>query len=240
MFNKIYEIKYSDTDEFMRLKPSVFFEYLEDVAAKNADSMDFGYESIYSQGLGWFLLKYVIEIYAYPKNLSHIKIETEPRGTNRHFVYRDFAFYDDKENLIGKAASTWALMDLKNKSMLNPKETLGEKIWEFEKREDDIKYNKIPQIQPPALEKLFDVRFDDIDVNMHVNNSRYILWALECLPVEILKEKSIKRIDIQYKKDITYGNIISSNAQIIDNKSIHSIKNNSTKEDLCNLLIEWN
>ena len=240
MFNKVYEIKYSDNDELMRLKPSVFFEYLEDIAAKNADTLDFGYDSIYSQGLGWFLLKYSIEIYNYPRNISSLKLETEPRGTNRHFVYRDFYFYDDKNNLIGRAASTWALMDLKNKCMLNPQETLGEKIWAFEKREDDLSYNKIPAVSAPDNEKLFEIRYDDIDVNKHVNNAKYIIWALEALSADFLSGKTIKHIDIQYKKDVSYGGKILSLVQTAENKTIHTIKNASTNEDLCCLLIEWN
>ena len=240
MFNKVYEIKYSDNDELMRLKPSVFFEYLEDIAAKNADELSFGYENIYSKGLGWFLLKYAIEIYNYPKNLSFLKIETESRGANKHFAYRDFYFYDDKNALVGRAASTWALVDLNNKSMLNPKETLGEKIWDFVKKEDDILYNKIPAVTAADKEKLFEIRYDDIDVNRHANNSKYIVWALETLPYEMLKEKSIKRIDIQYKKETGYGSSISSQVQISENKSLHSIKNADTNEDLCGLLIEWN
>ena len=240
MFNKVYELKYSDTDELMRLKPSVFFEYLEDIAAKNADTLDFGYESIYSEGFGWFLLKYAIEIYKYPKNLSFVKLETEPRGTNRLFVHRDFYLYDDKNNLIGKAASTWALIDLKNKTMLNPKETLKDKIWEFEKREDDLKYNKIMPITSADYEKTFEIRFDDIDVNRHVNNTKYITWALESLPADFLRTKTIRRADIQYKKDITYGNSIISSVQITDDKTLHSIKNAETQEDLCILMFEWN
>ncbi len=240
MFNKVYEIKYSDTDEQMRLKPSVFFEYLEDIAAKNADALDFGYENIYSQNLGWFLLKYTIEIINYPQKLPFIKVETASRGANNHFAYRDFYFYDNNDILIGKAASTWALMDLKNKSMLNPKETLGEKIWDFVKKEDDLKYNKIMPVTTPEHEKTFEIRYDDIDVNRHVNNAKYIIWALETLPAEFLRANTIKHIDIQYKKDITYGNEIVSSCQIQESKTIHIIKNKDTQEDLCALMLEWN
>ena len=240
MFNKIYEIKYSDSDEFMRLKPSVFFEYLEDIAAKNADEMNFGYENIYSQNWGWFLLKYAIEIYSYPAKLPFIKFETESRGANKHFAYRDFYFYDNNNNLIGKATSTWALMDLSNKTMLNPKETLGDNIIDYVKKEDDLPYNKIPQVTETSAENAFEIRYDDIDVNRHVNNAKYIIWALESLPAEILKEKSLKRIDIQYKKDIVYGNSVNAIAQVLDNKTIHSIKNSSTQEELCSMLLEWN
>ena len=239
MFNKVYEIKYSDTDELMRLKPSVFLEFMEDIAAKNADALKFGYDEIYTKNYGWFLLKYAIEIDEYLVKLSSIKIETEPRGTNKLFVYRDFYFYNENDKLIGKATSMWALMDLTTKSMLKPKEILQDKIWDFEKRDTDMSYNKIPAMGNADFEKTFEIRYDDIDVNRHVNNAKYIMWALETMPVEFLKEKSLKRLDINYKKDITYGNSVHSSMQIQDNKTIHSIKNAQTNEDLCTLLLEW-
>lgn len=240
MFNKIYEIKYSDTDDLMRLKPSIFFEYLEDIAAKNADILNFGYDKIYSQNFGWFLLKYAIEIYTYPQKIQSLKVETESRGANKRFAYRDFYFFDENNNLIGKAASTWALIDLSNKAMLNPKETLGDNICEFQKREDDLAYNKIPTITNIANERNFDIRYDDIDVNKHVNNAKYIIWALEALPESIIKEKSIKRIDIAYKKEVGYGNSIISQAEIIEDKTVHNIKNATTQDDLCSMILEWN
>ena len=105
---------------------------------------------------------------------------------------------------------------------------------------DDLKYNKIPQISQSDNEKTFEIRYDDIDVNRHVNNAKYIVWALESLPVEFLKTNSLKRIDIQYKKDISYGGSVIAAVQIMENKTIHSIKNASSGEDLCVLSLEWN
>ena len=44
-----------------------------------------------------------------------------------------------------------------------------------------MKYTKIRPIDMIDCEKIIEVKFDDLDVNKHVNNSNYIVWALEPL-----------------------------------------------------------
>ena len=153
MFNKIHEVKYHEMTPEGGLKPSVLLQYLEDIAAKNADSLGFGYDAITSNNYGWFLLKYTMEFEKYPQNITEIKVATEPRGANKLFAYRDFYISDKDDMLLGRVCSTWGLIDLKTKSMLNPSEIFSEKMVSFEKRESDLKYNKIPAISNVSYEK---------------------------------------------------------------------------------------
>ena len=239
MFNRIHEIKYHEIYPNGILKPSILLGYLEDIAAKNADSLDFGYDAITKNNHGWFLLKYAMEFYNYPENFKNLKVTTVPRGANKLFAYRDFYFYDDNEVLIGKVASTWGLIDLSNKSMVSPLEFFAGKMLPFEKKETDLKYNKIPSITEISAEKIFDVRYDDIDVNQHVNNAVYLIWAFEVLPLEFKQDKKLKRLDINYKKEVKFGSQVVSQVQILENTTVHSIKNAETNEELCILSAIW-
>lgn len=49
------------------------------------------------------------------------------------------------------------------------------------------------------------------------------------------KYKTIKSLDIIYKKEVQYGNKILSKAKIEGNTTTHMIINSSTGEDLCNI-----
>ena len=196
MFEKIYDVKYHEITSEGILKPSALMEFLEDIAAKNADSLNFGYDEITSKNYGWFLLKYAMEFYNYPQNVMQIKIATEPRGANKLFAYRDFYIYDEKNILLGKVASTWGLIDFATKTMLSPLEVFDGKMYKFEKKDTDINYSKIPSISDATCEKNFEVRYDDIDVNHHVNNATYIVWAFEALPDEFKTAKKLIKVII--------------------------------------------
>ena len=239
MFSVTYPIKYNDLDKNMVLKPSALFEFLEDIAAQNANELQFGYDNIYSKNYGWFLLKYAIEFTEYPQKISALKLETQSRGANKLFAFRDFYIYGDNDKLLGKVASTWALVDLTNKKMLNPLETLNDNITVYEKQETDLTYNKIPNISYLDTQKTIKVEYYDIDVNNHVNNANYIKWALETLPIEYLADKRIKRIDINYKKDITIGEEIISQTSIIKDTTVHYLRSTKTNDLLCSILIKW-
>ena len=239
MFNKIHEVKYHEMTPDGVLKPSTLLQYLEDIAAKNADTLDFGYDAITANNYGWFLLKYTMEFNNYPQNLYEIKVSTEPRGANKLFAYRDFYITDKDDNNLGRVCSTWGLIDLSNKTMLNPIEVFSGKMINFEKRESDLKYNKIPAIVDMTNEKTFEVRYDDIDVNRHVNNGSYIVWACETLPIDFIQGKKLQKLDINFKKEMKYGNSVISQVEIKDNTSVHLIKNQATGEELCTMLASW-
>ena len=105
-------------------------------------------------------------------------------------------------------------------------------------------YDKIPSVDENSeniFKKDFRIRFDDIDVNRHVNNANYLAWALETIDYDFKCSHSAKIIDVYYKKDIAYdGKILSYATVNKDNlTSIHSIRNSNTNEELCSLKICW-
>lgn len=239
-FKSTYKIRYSELDCNLSLKPSSLLQLLQDIASEDAQNKDFGYSFLATKNLAWFLLKYHIEFNDIPKGICDIDIQTESRGYNKLFAFRDFEIFSNNIS-IARATTTWGLIDLNTKSIGNIVEILSDNknISHFENREDDLKYNKIGSIQNLTNKKEFIVRYDDLDVNQHVNNSNYILWALEALDFDFRKNKNLKTLDIVFKKEAKYTDAISSEVQVVDNMTIHAIKNKETKEDLCLIQAIW-
>lgn len=235
-----FKIRYSELDCNLLLKPSSLVQLLQDIASVDAENKDFGYSFLVKKNLGWFLLKYHLEFENYPKGIHNLTLKTESRGYNKLFAFRDFDILSN-DKLLGRATTTWGLIDLNTKAMTNMIEVFNDNknITSFEKRENDLKYNKIQSIQNVSLEKEFEVRFDDLDVNQHVNNSNYIGWALETLDFDFRNSKKPKIMDIAFKKETKYKDEILSQVEIIDNTSIHVIKNKNTNEELCLIEIVW-
>jgi len=131
------------------------------------------------------------------------------------------------------------MIDLNNKSILPLAKITS--MPAFEKRENDLQFNKITPVENIDFEKSFEIRYDDIDVNRHVNNANYIIWAFEALPYEFKSKHKLKTLDIVYKKEITYGHNIISQLQLYkENKtSTHILKNATTNEELCLINAKW-
>lgn len=238
IYTKNYTIAYHDQNVRGNLKESILLNHLEDIASLSAESLNFGSTFALSHNYAWFLLKYRIEFYKEIKEYASIRIETEPRGVSKLYAFRDFSFYSQENELLGKATSTWALVDMDTRRIISAQKSLPF-ISPFEKREDDLIYDKIEAIENINYTKEFNVRFDDIDTNHHVNNSNYIIWALESLPYEFRLHHTPKIINIRYKKEISLGGKILSEAQHKGEYSLHTIRDASSQEELCSLKMEW-
>ena len=192
------------------------------------------------KNLAWFLLKYHIEFEKYPQNIYNLKIKTEPRGWNKLFAFRDFEICDG-DDILGRATTCWGLIDLNTKNMVNVGAVLADNpnFNKFEKRESDLSFNKILPMQNVDNEKVFSVRFDDLDVNQHVNNSNYIVWAFESLDYEFRKNKQLKTLDMLFKKEVSYGNNVQSQLQVLNGTTLHTLRKQDTGEELCLVQAQW-
>lgn len=233
-------IKYSEIDQNQALKPYSLLNFLQDIASKNAEDWGFGYSYIHPKNYAWFLIKYRMEFEDYPFDIQDLVLKTEPRGYNKLFAYRDFELYKD-EKLLGRMHSLWSLVDIETRSIIPIVKAIPDNPYmiPFQKREDDLAFAKIPSMSNPSLEKEFEVRYNDLDVNGHANNGNYIVWAFEPLSFEFKNSHRIKTIDMIYKKEAKFGEKLVSQIEFIDDKSTLHLLKNSSNEDLFQLQCSW-
>ena len=117
-----YTVAVGESDRQYYLKPAVLFNYMQDLAAKGINHYDprYCWDELYKNGLGWFLIKFRVEFDKYPSHLSSINLQTESRGCQRLNAFRDFEAFDKAtgERLF-RATSSWLIVDLKDKSVIN-------------------------------------------------------------------------------------------------------------------------
>lgn len=237
-FTQDYQVRYSEMDYKKALKPSALFNFLQDVATNAANKGHFGYYEVTERNLAWFLLKYHMEFSNYPVDIKDLFIKTEARGYNKLFAHRDFELYNENKELVGRVLSYWSLVNVNDRSMLAP-QTVFSQFEKVEKREDDMSFKKVHEPERIDYTEEFKIRFDDIDVNQHVNNANYIVWAFETLPKEFKDTHKIKTLDMVFKKEIKFGNTVVSEAQIDDNLAKIVVKNKNTNDELCALNVEF-
>jgi medium-chain acyl-[acyl-carrier-protein] hydrolase len=232
-------VKYSEMDHNLALKPFSLLNFLQDIASESAENLGFGYTFMSKNNLAWFLIKYRMEFNDYPVGVYNLTLKTKPRGYNKLFAYREFELYE-KEKQLGKVFSIWSIVDKENRTTIPVSSVIldNPKMQPYIKKDGDLSFARVKPIENYSLKKEFEVRYNDIDVNGHANNGNYIVWAFEPLSLEFKTEHKIKTIDMIYKKEAVYGEKITSEVEVIDNKSYHRIKN-STGDDLLLVECEW-
>ena len=205
MLKKNYGIKFYEVDCKNRLKETVLLNFMQDIAAEDAENLGFGYSSIRERNIGWFLTKYHIKLNKPLINDGCIKIQSESKGLLKINFIRDFDIYNSCDEKIGEATSSWILANLSTGGILKSEEVFPDR---FEPIDRSILRSSFPKIQTPlniTYSKEFTASYYDTDINSHVNNAIYIGWANEVLPFEVLQNTNIEELEIQYKQQVKYG-----------------------------------
>lgn len=234
VFEKEYEIHYYEIDIHKKALITSLVDYMCDAATRQSEELGIGIDYLMENNLGWVLYKWNINIDEYPKYGDKIIIRTWPYSFRKFYAYRKFEILDCNMNLIGNADTIWFLLNTERRRPVR----VNEKIYTTYGVElDNEKSIEIDALSAPNkidYEKIFNVRYSDIDTNNHVNNSKYIAWAIETVPVDIILNSELKNLSVVYEKETTYGDTVNVLTESVNNvdKIIynHKIVDKNNKE----------
>ena len=138
-------------------------------------------------------------------------------------------------------AGVWALGDIHSRALIPINTALDNNpgMPPYEKKEDDLSFEKIKSPEKIDFQKEFEVRYNDLDVNEHANNGNYIVWAFEPLDFDFKTSHKIKTLDMIYKKELKFGEKVISQIEFQDDlTTVHRLQN-SQNEDLCLIQCRW-
>ena len=243
IFTKNYEINYYDVDYKLKCKLSSIINFICDVGTRQSESIGGGLEYCTKNNCAWVFYKYDIKMFRYPVFGEKISITTEPIGFKKFYGLRKYYIKDEKGNLVGEALALFFLINIEKRRPMR----IQPEQYDFYGVDGDMDYDismeKIEKMENEQYSRTFDIRYSDIDSNKHVNNVKYIEWALEVVPIDIITNYELKRIKVNFEKEISYGNKIQSvcETRIIDKEklnSYHVIKSSEGKE-LTMLELQW-
>lgn len=212
--------------------------YLQEAATESADMLGLGFDVCAEKGLTWFGSDYVVEIDRLPRMHEEFVITTWPSEVKLWGSVRDFSVTDSAGLEIMRASSQWVLIDLeRRRPAVLKKYFAGCEV--LNKRALQTDFPKISELPEQAEEKVFRVRFDDIDINRHVNNAVYLLWASECVPVDFRTGHFPWRLAITYKKEAVLGENIRVRTVLNNSESVHSIYAEDKSGELSRCSIDW-
>ncbi len=156
--------------------------WLQEAAGLSADELGFGAGALFPYGLTWILMRMILHIERLPSMQEPLVIATWPSKFS-HFGYRGYRIYDSERRCIVHGGSAWSVMDLATRTLAPLPEQLTAHYPEAPSACDDFSCRAIPKLRGgQACTGLIRVRRDDLDINGHVNNTKYLAWIMEKLP----------------------------------------------------------
>lgn len=205
-FKKI-NIPFYDSDIDGYVRPINILKYFGETTSEETDKLIDENEVDFS--FGWMLYRWKVEIIEYPKAKDDVQVNTWISKLDRFYAFREFTLTDEIGRTMVKASTVWLCIDMSKKRPIRiPKEysEVMEEVGEANfKNFSDFK--DLPEIDSYSD---FKVRRSDIDSNNHVNNAKYLSWIVESMTEDIYNDYRLSEFEIIYKKEIKYGDVIST------------------------------
>ena len=207
MYTKNYYIGSNDVDQFLDLKLPSFFKMMQDIATEHAEVLNIGKANTIDKGLYWVITRIEIEIIEMPKYLQTVTLKTYPGDDLRFIFPRYFQLEDEKGKILIKASSTWAVLSRETHHVcLNP--FPGLKV-PTEHLEGEQPLPGKCETGDCKLVETRKVRYSDIDLNGHLNNTKYIDYIVDIRDSDFYKKNKIKHFLINYEKELKDNNEVS-------------------------------
>lgn len=207
MYTKNYYIGSNDVDQFLDLKLPSFFRMMQDIATEHAEVLNIGKANTIDKGLYWVITRIEIEIIEMPKYLQTVTLKTYPGDDLRFIFPRYFQLEDEKGRILIKASSTWAVLSREtHRVCLNPFPGLKAPTEHLEGEQP------LPgkcEVSDCKLVETRKVRYSDIDLNGHLNNTKYIDYIVDIHDSDFYKKNKIKHFLINYEKELKDNNEVS-------------------------------
>ena len=174
---------------------------LQDLAARHADKLDFGWEFMNRNNWFWVLIRLRIDILRHPQWKEKINIQTWPKGYDALASYRDFIFTDIHGQEIIKATTSWIVLDRDSRRPVRMSMVFSQEHKLIEKHA--IK-EPAPKIKIPTEKNLLHslkVLYTDLDMNLHMNNANYVRKILDAYPLDFLKSHHPKQLILNFLKE---------------------------------------
>lgn len=237
-YQQKHTVKNYESNKYKQLRLLPLFNLFQDLADTHATLIGVGYEFCLQQGFGWVGAGYHIKINRLPIWNEEITLSTWPSDKTVVSGIREFQVKNNKGESLIESSSQWALMNFANGRPMSVTKHLPDYDI-LPQRLIDTKFPAIPVPERVDFEQKLPVRFDDIDLNDHVNNAIYPLWASEAVPVDFRETQQVDEMEIAFKKPATLHDDILIQTQIDGNTTIHLIRSADMTKDFSRVKIIW-
>ena len=203
-FEEQFKIRASEIGPNQKATLPAICSLLQEVAGNHARQLEFDITDLQDEKMTWVLHRLHVDMDRFPDWRENITIRTRPSGGDGLRAFRDFLILDKNEDIIGRSLSYWLILDMKSRRPRPiPQQILD---WVPDNVDHVLPLTKpnFAKVEQPNSTQQFTVRKTDLDLNNHLNNVRYIEWALSCLPSDL----KVSNICIKFEGEAILSNTV--------------------------------
>lgn len=187
-------------DRYGYVRPLILMNELQGCADTHAEMLGCGRTFLTENNMAWVVTHYLVDIIELPREGEELTFSTWPSMKELLRATRDFEVRGSDGRLMVRATSQWVLIDMATRRPVRLDDAVPKLVQHGARAWDRI-FCKFPDFTPEKTH-VFKCRFDDIDVNQHINNAVYAVWATESVGYTYRNEHKLRSIELNFKKEI--------------------------------------
>lgn len=213
-------VRFSEIGEDGRLTLPGILNYFQDCCIFHSEAVGQGMNVLKAKNQNWVLSSWQVVINRYPFIGEKIETGTAPHEFKGFLGARNFIMDTISGERLAYANSYWTHLDTLTGF---PKKLTEQDMAVYdlsEKLDMDYAPRKIVIPHGGEQKEQFVIQKHHLDMNHHVNNSRYVQMALDFLPEHFV----VRQMRAEYKKQAVLHDIVCPEVSYRDNKVIVVLK----------------
>lgn len=216
-YDETFPILNRDCDMKGTWRLSAVLESMQEAAGAHSLLLGCGREELLKRNIVWVLSRSELHMERYPHMGEKITLHTFPMPNRICFFPRYYIFTDERGEMVGKAGTLWLLLDTETRKMLPPGD-IANLI--PDNRDLTVPMNlpaTVGNLQGEEFVTEYTPVYTDLDVNGHVNNTRYADWLCNTLGIDLMTHNEPETVIFNYNHEVlpdqklTFKRIIREN-----------------------------
>lgn len=223
-------------DSRVEMTPVSLLCILQESAAAHCDHFHLSGIDLKPYNLFWVLTRMHVHVERMPQWHEKLTIKTWEKPHSFISQPRDFLVFDEAGEIVVRGTSIWAIIDKESKPV---------KLEDFDRDDryplkDDAmivkSFPRLPAAPMPENPVLHKVQHSDIDLNEHVNNTRYLQWVMDEMGHDFFLHHDIKEVSVHFISQLFPENqYFIGHQQLDETGSIHSVYAADDQREVCRI-----
>jgi medium-chain acyl-[acyl-carrier-protein] hydrolase len=206
IYTQTYDVNTIVLDHQKRLSLVGMLNVLQDIAWMHASRLGWGYDDLITKGTIWVLSRQKLVITDWPVWEDKVTIHTWPRRSGSIVALREFEIrVGDKK--VGECTTSWIVLDWNTRKVQKLDRIMSDMPLRTEGMLEISAERIVPRNDLREVAR-FHVRNSDLDVNGHVNNTRYGQWITDAMTTDDLAKYSIDEYEVNFLAETGVGDAV--------------------------------
>ncbi len=197
-----FHLRSQHVDMYRRLRTSELFRRLQEASIRHTEQLGMGRDKTLDKGILWVLTLQNAQIRRMPEYDEHVVLKSWPGDTMHLLFPRYYSMETAEGEPLLKASALWGLVNSATRRIVFP-ESCGIVI-EGVHTGEEIALPVPPRRIDCTEHMAFQVPYSYVDLNGHMNNTRYFDLAEDCIPAAA-EGRTLRAICTEYVNEARCG-----------------------------------